>query len=173
MRKILLPIDLTEPEMIKRATDQAHALAKAFDCDLRLINVQSLLPVAFLDYVAEDFDAQARKGLEQEIVAVAKSIDYAPERISTTVQFGPVYQTVLADADAWGADLIVLCSHRPGMDRFLIGSTASAIVRHAKCSVWVVRGGLFARPEFVAKGRSGFGFWALAAQRFREWRRRR
>ncbi len=139
-RKILLPIDITEPAMTDRAIAVAQGLAKAFDSDMRLVNVQSLLPIAFLDYVPENFDLQMRNGLEKEIASVAAKIDYAPERVSTIVLFGPVYQKVLAEAEEWGADLIVLCSHRPGMDRFLIGSEATAIVNHARCSVLVVRG---------------------------------
>ncbi len=139
-RKILLPIDITEPAMTDRAISVAQELAKAFDSEMRLVNVQSLLPIAFLDYVPENFDLQVRNGLEKEIAAVAAKIDYAPQRVSTIVLFGPVYQKVLAEAEAWGADLIVLCSHRPGMDRFLIGSEATAIVNHARCSVLVVRG---------------------------------
>lgn len=139
-RKILLPIDITEPEMTDRALAVAQPLAKAFDSDIRLVNVQSLLPIAFLDYVPENFDLQVRRGLEKEMAAVAAKIDYARERLSTKVLFGPVYQKVLAEAEDWGADLIVLCSHRPGMDRFLIGSNATTIVNHAQCSVLVVRG---------------------------------
>jgi nucleotide-binding universal stress UspA family protein len=118
----------------------AQGLATAFDRDMRLVNVQSLLPISFLDYVPENFDLQVRQGLEEEIAAVAARIDCAPERVSTTLLFGPVYQRVLAEAEEWGADLIVLCSHRPGMDRFLIGSNATTIVNHANCSVLVVRG---------------------------------
>jgi nucleotide-binding universal stress UspA family protein len=139
-RKILLPIDITESAMTDSAIAVAQGLAKAFDSDMRLVNVQSLLPIAFLDYVPENFDLQVRQGLEKEMAAIAAKIDYAPERISTTLLFGPVYQKVLAEAEDWGADLIVLCSHRPGMDRFLIGSNATTIVNHANCSVLVVRG---------------------------------
>jgi universal stress protein F len=139
-RKILLPVDIVEPEMTDRAIAVAQELAKAFDSDMRLINVQSLLPISFLDYVPENFDLQVRRGLEKEIAAIAGKIDRPPERVSTTLQFGPVYQKVLAEAEEWGADLIVLCSHRPGMDRFLIGSNATTIVNHAQCSVLVVRG---------------------------------
>lgn len=139
-RKILLPIDITEPAMTDRAVVVAQGMAKAFDSQIRLVNVQSLLPIAFLDYAPENFDLQVRLGLEKEMAAVAAKIDCAPERVSTVVLFGPVYQRVLAEAEEWGADLIVLCSHRPGMDRFLIGSNASAIVSHAQCSVLVARG---------------------------------
>jgi universal stress protein F len=45
----------------------------------------------------------------------------------------------LAEADEWGSDIIILCSHRPTMAAYLIGSNAKTIVRHAKCSVLVVR----------------------------------
>jgi universal stress protein F len=138
-RRVLLPIDLTEPEMAEQALDEARTLAIAFNGELRLVNVQSLIPIDFLDYVPEDFDGQIREGIEKEIAAIADKIKYPPERISTTVLFGPVHHKILAEAEAWGSDLIVLCSHRPGMDRFLIGSHASAIVQHAKCSVLVLR----------------------------------
>jgi nucleotide-binding universal stress UspA family protein len=46
---------------------------------------------------------------------------------------------VLAEAEEWGADLVVVGSHRPTMATYLLGSNAKTIVRHAKCSVLVVR----------------------------------
>ena len=137
--KILLPIDLTEPKMSREAIVDATALAHAFNSELRLVNVQSLIPVAFLDYVEKDFEGEIRQGLEQEIAALADGINYPRERISTKILFGPVHHKILEEAEAWGADLIVLCSHAPDRDRYLIGSTASAIVHNAKHSVWVVR----------------------------------
>jgi hypothetical protein len=50
-----------------------------------------------------------------------------------------VYHEVLAEADAWGADLIIVGSHSPSMGTYLLGSNAQKIVRHANCSVLVVR----------------------------------
>ena len=41
--------------------------------------------------------------------------------------------------DIAGYDLIVVGSHRPAMATYLLGSNASTIVRHAPCSVLVVR----------------------------------
>lgn len=137
--KILIPIDLNEPAMIKPAIDAAKSLAQISNGALRLVSVQSLVPIDFLDYVPQDFDGQIRRGLEQEIGTIAAELDYPADRVSTAVLFGPVHHKVLADAEEWGADMIIVSSHRPGMDRFLIGSTASAIVRHAKCSVLVLR----------------------------------
>ena len=62
----------------------------------------------------------------------------------------PVGLAVIADhaparaicdyAENHGVDLIVLGSHgRGGMERWLIGSVAERVVRHAACNVYVVR----------------------------------
>ena len=138
-KKILVPIDLAEPELTKTAVEEAIALAKDSNADLRLVNVQSLVPVAFIDYVPPNFDAQLRETTQQALDDEVKRIDYPQNRISSAVRFGGVYSEVLAEATQWGADLIVLCSHRPSMATYLIGSNAKTIVRHAKCSVLVLR----------------------------------
>jgi nucleotide-binding universal stress UspA family protein len=47
---------------------------------------------------------------------------------------------ILDAAEKWPADLIVVGSHgRSGLDRFLLGSVSERVVRHAPCSVEVVR----------------------------------
>ncbi len=137
--KILVPIDLAEPQMTKRALDAAETLAKSFDAEIRIANVQSLTPVKYLDYLPQDFSENIKSGLESELSALASSLDRPSAQVSTALLFGPVYQTILAEAERWKSDLIVLCSHRPGMSRFLIGSNASAITRHATCPVLVLR----------------------------------
>ena len=38
-----------------------------------------------------------------------------------------------------GADCIVVGSHKPGLSDFFLGSTAARVVRHAPCSVHVLR----------------------------------
>jgi len=50
-------------------------------------------------------------------------------------------------AEQWGADLIVVGSHGQGaIMRFLMGSVAQAAVRHAQCSVEVVRTTIYDKP---------------------------
>jgi universal stress protein A len=47
---------------------------------------------------------------------------------------------ILEHAKEWGADLIVVGSHdRSRMERFLLGSIAESVVKHAPCSVLVLR----------------------------------
>ncbi|QBY01406.1 universal stress protein [Rhodophyticola sp. CCM32] len=38
-----------------------------------------------------------------------------------------------------GADCIIIGSHKPGLRDFLIGSTAARVMRHAHCSVHLLR----------------------------------
>ena len=55
------------------------------------------------------------------------------------VRRGRAHSVILAYAVEAGADLIVVASHQPGVQDFLLGSTAARVVRHATCSVLVLR----------------------------------
>ena len=137
--KILLPVDLAEPRMSGAGIARGLALARLWESSLRLVYVQMLLPVAFADYVPTDLGDRLRMAAEERILDFADRIDYPQEHISTAIRFGAAYSEILAEADEWGADLIVMSSHRPGAATYFLGSTAAFVVRHAKCSVLIVR----------------------------------
>jgi nucleotide-binding universal stress UspA family protein len=138
--KILVPVDLGESAMTQMALGAALALGKTSSgAQLRVVNVQPLVPVAFIDYIPPNFDEEMRQAAAKELADIAAGIELPRERVSSTVRFGAVYPEVLAEAEDWGADLIVVGSHRPTMATYLLGSNAKTIVRHAKCSVLVVR----------------------------------
>lgn len=53
---------------------------------------------------------------------------------------GETREAIVQEAENWGADLIIVGSHGRGFwGRMLIGSVSDAVVRHAPCSVLVVR----------------------------------
>jgi len=106
---------------------------------VRLVNVQTLLPATFMDYVPADFDEQMRENAETSLRQAAEKVPLPHGRVSWTVRVGGVYPEILAEADACGADLIVIGSHRPAMSTYLLGSNAKTVARHAKCSVLIVR----------------------------------
>src|SRR5215218_1638127 len=95
---------------------------------LRLIYVRSILPVTYMEFIPANFDTDQQVECERKLGELAAGVALPPERISTAVRLGSVYNEVLDDAKKTGADLIVLGSH------------ASTIVRHAESSVLVVRG---------------------------------
>ena len=60
--------------------------------------------------------------------------------VTTVVIEGSPKSVILEEADAFGADLIIVGSHGYGMiERFLLGSVSHAVALHAKCSVEIVR----------------------------------
>lgn len=60
----------------------------------------------------------------------------------TVVLFGPPASTILSVAHSCHADLIVLCSHGyTGMTRWVLGSVAEKVIRHAPIPVFVLREG--------------------------------
>ncbi len=60
--------------------------------------------------------------------------------VSTQVLKGSPKRTIVEEAEAWDADLIVVGSHGyRSWERMLLGSVSQAVAAHAKCSVEIVR----------------------------------
>jgi nucleotide-binding universal stress UspA family protein len=139
-KTILVPIDLAELEIALPALDVAvQFLRLSDDAKLRLLNVQTLLPAGFMEYVPANFDVEQQERAMTALTELGAGLNVPPERISYKVRIGGIYPEILAEAEDWGADVIVIGSHRPAMSTYLMGSNAKTVVRHAKCSVLVVR----------------------------------
>jgi nucleotide-binding universal stress UspA family protein len=67
--------------------------------------------------------------------------EYIPDGVTfqAVARHGAVYEEVLEVAEEFEVDQIVIGAHRPGAADFLLGTNTAKIVRHAKCSVTVVR----------------------------------
>lgn len=138
-KTILVPVDLAEPKACEEALARAAALADAGDGAVRLIYVRPLTPVTYMEYVPPSFEADQNRETEEKLSQIAASVPLPTERVSAVVRLGSVYHEVLDEAETCGADLVVIGSHRPTMATYLLGSNATTIVRHARCSVLVVR----------------------------------
>ncbi len=138
-RKILLAVDLADDSSEPKGLKEALELIELSSGALRLVYVQPMLPATFLEYVPADFDAEQERRAQESLTALASRIALPPARLSSSVASGGVYHELLREAAEWGADLIVVGSHRPVMSDYLLGSNAKTIVAHAPCSVLVVR----------------------------------
>ena len=137
--RILVPIDLADPDLAKPAIETAVMMANSSNGTLRLIHVLPITPAMLVEYVPTDFDAQQRASAEDAMKIVAKETGLSPARISTVVRQGGIYHEILEEAKAMHADLIVMSSHRTGVRTYFLGSHAGHVVRYATCSVMVVR----------------------------------
>lgn len=138
-KSILVPVDLAETEASSQALERAIDLARISNGHLRLIYIRSVMPVTYMEFVPQSFDTEQQTECEQKIAEIAAKVPLPSENVSAVVRMGSVYNEVLDEAEKMDADLIVIGSHRPSMATYLLGSNASAIVRHAHASVLVIR----------------------------------
>src|SRR5271165_340094 len=138
-KRIILAVDLADASAAPKGLAQALEIARAWGGDLRLVNVQPVVPATFMEYVPADFDAEQSKRASELLNDVLSGVDLPAGRKSCAARAGGIYHELLQEASDWNADLIVVGSHRPVMSDYLLGSNAKTIVRHAQCSVLVVR----------------------------------
>src|SRR5256885_1895776 len=104
-KKILVPIDLADPELAKPAVATALMMCNQSDGTIRFVNVLPLTPVMLAEYVPPDFEVQQRKAAEDALAIVVKETGLAPARVSATVRQGGIYQEILEEANSINADL--------------------------------------------------------------------
>ncbi len=139
-KDILLPIDLGDVESSREAVSTAIELSRTEGARLHLLCVVPGYSMSIVSqYFPEGFEekslAEAARQLDDFI---AKNI---PSEITSraVVANGTVYEEILRTAERIGCDLIVMASHRPELKDYLLGPNAARVVRHANCSVLVVR----------------------------------
>jgi nucleotide-binding universal stress UspA family protein len=84
---------------------------------------------------------EQKKEAKASVAATADILQAAGFQVNTRVVEGDPRNAILDVAEESKTDLIVLGSHgRRGIQKFLIGSVAESVARHARCSVLIVRG---------------------------------
>ncbi len=139
-KHVLLSVDLEQESSWTKALPVAVDLCKSFGATLHVLTV---IPNFGMSIVGQYFPKNYEKEVGEKVLARLK--DFVAEKIpgDLSVQHivgqGTVYEVILDMAETVNADLIVMASHRPELQDFLLGPNASRVVRHAKCSVMVVR----------------------------------
>ena len=140
VKNILLTVDLNDESSWKTALPAAVEYCQAFGSTLR---VATVIPDFGLGAVGAHFP----RDFAEKAVAKAKEDlqAFVGERIPSDVEtrrsvgYGTVYEEILRIAKETDCDMIVMASHRPELKDYLLGPNAARVVRHAGCSVLVVR----------------------------------
>lgn len=138
-KKILVPIDTAEPAIAEPAVYFAAQLAALSNAAVRLVHVLPATPSYLRGLVPAHVSAERESADRATLQEMAKKANVPMDFFSTALRSGAVADEVLAEADYWGAQLIVIGAHSPSLRAYLLGSNAEKIVRHANCSVMVVR----------------------------------
>ncbi|QMI07179.1 universal stress protein UspF [Citrobacter sp. RHB25-C09] len=140
-RSVLVPIDVTEVDLTRQLIPQVEAHAKTAQVHfLAVIPSVPFYASLGLAYSGEfpDKNGIKEKALEK-LDEIVQQFNIPEGRVQKHIVYGPPKDQILKLADSLSADLIIIASHRPGFSTYLLGSTASAVVRHAQCPVLVVR----------------------------------
>lgn len=139
-KAILAPVDLAAGASSQKSVAVAADMAARYDADL---HVMTVIPDYGMSIVGSFFDEH----FAERAVAEAGDLlrDFCAEHIPESlrrhehVARGSIYDELLRAADRLGVDCIVMGAHRPALKDYLLGPNAARVVRHAPCSVVVVR----------------------------------
>jgi len=138
-KSILIPIDIAHRSSWQFALPQAIELARNSGAVVTVITVvremTSMFEGVYFQFQVEQLIEDARTKLSQ-IVSENPADGVS---IRQEVRLGSIGHEILAAARAQGSDLIVMASHRPEMQDYLIGPNAAHVARHAECSVLILR----------------------------------
>jgi len=142
--KILVAID--DSEFSKAAVQSVVTRTWPPGTEVRTLHVvepPSLLLGREMTGYDPEFETVWKALRDQAKVLVTKANDVLRKsglNATTVLIEGDPKSQIIDVAKEWPADLIVLGSHgRKGLSRFLMGSVSEAVVRHAHCSVEIVR----------------------------------
>ena len=132
--KILVPISFDEDRDVGGPLKLAKLLSTP-KAKVTLMHVVEHIPAYAITYMPPDYLKGARQAVQDELDKLAEGV---PGAHGLVIE-GHSGRSILDWAEENEPDLIFIASHRPGMQDLLLGSTASQVVRHAKCAVHVVR----------------------------------
>ena len=144
-QRILVPVDGSTTSNL--GLKEAIELAKVCGAQLRLVHVVDEMSLAmamnaYSGYVGDWLSLlrDAGKTIVDASLQTATAAGIEADSRMFDNLSGGINDLILAEADRWNAGLIVLGTHgRRGPRRWLLGSTAEAIVRRATVPVLLVR----------------------------------
>jgi nucleotide-binding universal stress UspA family protein len=158
LKRILAASDLSA--RADRAVERAVQLAAQHGASLKLIHVVD-------DELPEEITQAVKAKAGEQLSSMVSHLD-CTAGLDVEVKAGQAHASIVREAAAWGADLIVLGIHRNANASFpVVGTTMSRIVRECAVPVLVVmrQADVPYRKAIVAVDFSAFTEFALAAAR--------
>ena len=131
---ILVPIAFDTDHDTTAPLKLARMLATP-DARITLLHVIEHVPAYAISYMPPDYANETRKAIETQLNEMAAAL---PNAVGEVIE-GHSGRSILDWTSEHNPDLIIIASHRPGMQEVIMGSTATQVVRHASCAVHVVR----------------------------------
>lgn len=143
-RRILVPTDFSAAS--SHALDEGVKLARKFNAELVVIHVNEGASDYASHFMTDTHVKSTMQLATQAARAELANIEQARFKDvkgrTVLVETGTAVESICSWAESHDVDLIVIATHgRSGLSRFLLGSVAERVVRHAPCHVLTVRAG--------------------------------
>jgi len=137
---ILLTVDLNDEASWSKALPVAIEQAKTSGATLHVLSVVPDFGMPMVGgFFPDDFEAKAMAEIGEKLAAFCGEKVPSEVKVKNIVRHGNVYGEILDMAKEIDSDLIIIGAHRLDLKDYLLGPNAARVVRHAKCSVLVVR----------------------------------
>lgn len=133
---ILVPVDIAHLAEAKGTVDLAMNNCAKGQGRVTLLNVIEDIPHWAAAQLPEGMMEQSRARARTALESLANGYE---QSVEVEIRTGHTCQVILDTAREKKSELIVMLSHRPGFQEYYLGSNAAKVVRHAQCSVLVVR----------------------------------
>ena len=138
-KQILAAVDMDNTHNAEKILRIAADVANIYSALLHVLSVIGAVQAVVSQYLPEGYEKMAMEKTEQDLAALAASVDLDQGEVTSSARFGDIYREILAQTEKSAADLIIIGSHKPQATDFLLGTNAARVVRHSPCSVFVVR----------------------------------
>ena len=139
-KDILIAVDLNDERSWSKALPTAVEYCKAFGSTLHVMTVLPDFGMSIVSqYFPADFEDKAMAAARESLHAFIDANVGDGIKVQAVVGHGSIVQEILGAREAAGCDLIIMQSHASEIEELLIGANATKVVRHAPCSVLVVR----------------------------------
>lgn len=132
---ILVPIDIAHTGHGAKAIQATKEIANS-NSKVTLLTVLPSIPSYVASELPQDIQLNSSKIAEKQLTML---LQQSTLTASLVIKHGNPYHTILDVAEEIKADCIIISSHKPGWESYLLGSVAAKVVRHANCSVMVLR----------------------------------
>ena len=136
---VLCAVDLGDEHSWKKALPKAIEM-RGDSGNLHVLTVVPEFGLSIISqYFPEDFEETTLTAAKDAVRAfIDKNV---PKEVPSRaiVAQGRAYEQILRIADEIGCDAIVMAAGNPDLAQYLLGPNAARVVRHATCSVLVVR----------------------------------
>lgn len=140
-KHILVPLDINSTQEHRKII---AALLNDYASQDTCLHLVSVLPFdeglgVLSQFIPEGFEEGEKRSAKSKLEAIAQQLAEGFKHFQYHLPSGNVYVEILALSERLNADLIVLGSHKPELKDYLLGPSAARVMRHAKCSVLIVR----------------------------------